>query len=88
MKRPTVVNVQAHTPGPDDVYIGRPSKWGNPFKLGRYSRWAAISLFRRSIPKRFTQEELASLAGKTLVCYCSPKACHGDALADAVEALP
>lgn len=30
----TVVNKHTHTPTPNDVYIGRGSKWGNPFKIG------------------------------------------------------
>lgn len=67
---------------PFDVYIGRPSKWGNQFVIGRdgtrldvvwkHAHWMAQpeqrSLFFA------TREELA---GKRLGCYCAPKLCHG-----------
>lgn len=48
-----VVNKHRHKPTPDDVYIGRPSKWGNPFVIGKdgnrhdvieaYAHWLVIS---------------------------------------------
>ena len=31
---------------------------------------------------------LPTLAGKRLACFCAPKRCHGDVLADLVESLP
>ena len=30
-----VVNKKTHKKTEDDLYIGRPSKWGNPFVIGR-----------------------------------------------------
>lgn len=72
-----------------DVYIGRPSKWGNPFEIGRdgtraqviarYERWL------RSHPELLA--ELDELAGKTLGCWCAPRACHGDLLARLADEL-
>ena len=66
-----------------DVYIGRPSKWGNPFAIGRdgtraqviarYEQWV------RSQPELIAA--LPELEGKTLGCWCAPKGCHGDVLA-------
>jgi hypothetical protein len=74
----------------DAVYIGRPSKWGNPFShmadtLAEFrteSRDEAVSKYREWL---LTQPELlaavvAELAGKDLVCWCAPKKCHGDVL--------
>lgn len=68
---------------PYDVYIGRPSKCGNPFKLhpggdrdaviGQYERWV------RTQPDLMAS--LHELRGKTLGCWCAPKLCHGDVLA-------
>jgi hypothetical protein len=98
MKRPNVVNKRKHTPTPDDVYIGRPSKFGNPYTLHRVeatlAKWQcatreeAIAKYREWITQ---QPELIAalpeLAGKTLVCWCKPASCHGDVLADLVEAL-
>ena len=75
-----------------DVYIGRPSKWGNPFVLGADgSRAEVIAKYRDWL---MTQPELLSalseLQGKTLGCWCAPKPCHGDvlvALANAKKGL-
>ena len=66
-----------------DVYIGRPSKWGNPFAIGRDgTRKQVIARYERWL---LTQPELVAslheLEGKTLGCWCAPRACHGDVLA-------
>lgn len=68
---------------PFDVYIGRPSKWGNPFSIGKDgSREEVISKYEEWIK---TQDDLMSdieeLRWKILGCWCSPKPCHGDVLA-------
>ncbi|MDZ4849995.1 MAG: DUF4326 domain-containing protein, partial [Pirellulaceae bacterium] len=65
-----------------DVYIGRPSKWGNPFVIGRDGdRATVIEKYRAWIIK---QPELMSalpeLRGKVLGCHCAPADCHGDVL--------
>ena len=68
-----------------DVYIGRPSKWGNPFRVGvetEENRQAAIDQFREWIkgqPQLLSQ--IGELRGKVLGCWCKPQACHGDILA-------
>ena len=65
-----------------DVYIGRPSKWGNPFTIGPDGeREKVIKKYRDYIlksPKLLAQ--MGELKGKTLGCWCAPKACHGDVL--------
>lgn len=70
-----------------DVYIGRPSKWGNPFTIGKDgTRAEVIQKYREWI---LTQPELLSqlgeLKGKVLGCWCSPLPCHGDVLVELVE---
>lgn len=71
-----------------DVYIGRPSKWGNPFVIGRDgTREGVIAKYRRWILK---QPELMAaihteLKGKRLGCYCSPLHCHGHVLAELAD---
>lgn len=78
---------------PYDVYIGRPTKWGNPFThikdqhtLAKFlvsSREEAISSYKEWITKgegMFLLNDLHELKGKTLACWCSPKPCHGDIL--------
>ena len=67
----------------DAVYIGRPSKWGNPFKIDKdHSREQVINEFRKMVlaDPKFVDEIRNELAGKDLVCFCHPKACHGDVL--------
>jgi hypothetical protein len=69
---------------PFDVYIGRPSKWGNPFTLrSEKDRARAIEQYRAYL---LNQPELMAalpaLRGKVLGCWCAPKSCHGDVLAE------
>ena len=70
----------------DSVYIGRPSKWGNPFRSGvDGTRSEVIAKFKDhlySSPE--LMRSLPELIGKDLVCWCKPKACHGDILLQAV----
>lgn len=69
---------------PYDIYIGRPSKWGNPFSVGtreeRISKYEAYIMSRPDLI-----QALPELVGKTLGCWCKPKACHGDILKIMVE---
>ena len=72
-----------------DVYIGRGSRWGNPYshKVGTLaehvvgSRTEAIQKFEEYL---LSNEELMAslpdLKGKILGCFCKPKSCHGDIL--------
>ncbi len=66
-----------------DVYIGRPSKWGNPFVVGKDgARDEVIELYKewlKTQPKLIAAAKV-ELRGKTLGCWCSPKPCHGDVL--------
>lgn len=67
---------------PYDVYIGRPSKWGNPFEIGPDgTRDEVISKYRNWIKQQpGLMSDLHELEGKTLGCWCSPKSCHGEVL--------
>lgn len=69
------------------VYIGRPSKWGNPFVMSEYgSREAVVRAYRQYLWNNKTlMAQLHELRGKDLVCYCAPRSCHGDVLLAAVE---
>lgn len=65
-----------------DIFVGRPSKWGNPFVIGvhgdreevidRYEEWI------RTQPDLIAA--LPELKGKVLACFCAPRRCHGDIL--------
>lgn len=67
-----------------DVYIGRPSKWGNPFKIDADgTREGVIEKYRDWIMHQpQLLKDLQELNGKTLGCYCKPQACHGDVLVE------
>ena len=79
---PQVHNKHAKTAPPDAIYIGRPSKWGNPFQIGKDgTREEVVAKHEAWIlgnPELLSQ--IGELTGKHLVCYCSPQACHGDTL--------
>lgn len=87
----------------DGVYIGRAnknfnlesSKFANPFVMkdnsdlerqrvvDDYKNW----LFKEISKNNITKKDLMLLNGKKLVCYCSPKLCHGNVLKDIIELL-
>lgn len=81
-----------------DVYIGRAvpeagleaSKWGNPFVLEDDSdaeRARVLALYRAWIVEQpELMASLGELRGLRLGCWCAPKPCHGDVLAQLVEA--
>ena len=70
-----------------DIYIGRPSKWGNPFVIGvDGNREEVIEQYRSWIleqPKLLA--DIYELKDKTLGCFCKPKACHGDVLVELAD---
>ncbi len=72
-----------------DVYIGRPSKWGNPFSIGKDgTREEVINKYRNYISNSpELLNALPELRDKILGCWCKPLPCHGDVLKELVEAL-
>ena len=83
MRVPRVLNKQTDVIPDDAVYVGRPSKWGNPFRIGRngtreeviikYHRWLMTAGWD-------IRGSLHELRGKDLVCWCAPLPCHADIL--------
>ncbi|KKK50084.1 hypothetical protein LCGC14_3128570 [marine sediment metagenome] len=78
---------------PNTVYVGRPSKWGNPFKVGVVSAYAggrkiqdlryAYSIYRAVAPENamLVAEAQRELKGKNLACWCPLDGpCHADVL--------
>ena len=80
---------------PGTIYVGRPSKWGNPYKVDSFREMYGqgtpeqeaeylVKLYRRYITE--TRPELAAaakveLAGRNLVCWCPlDQECHADVL--------
>jgi hypothetical protein len=64
------------------IYIGRGSKWGNPFRIGpdgdRATVIAKHDHWLRD--QHHLLRALDELRGHHLVCFCAPLACHGDLL--------
>lgn len=81
MPHPLVVH---HKRKPYDVFIGRPSIWGNPFVIGKDgSREEVIEKYEQYIISRpDLLDKLPTLKGKVLGCWCAPQKCHGDILAE------
>ena len=71
-----------------DVYIGRPSIYGNSYTIGkdgtREEVIAKYETWLRGKPSllRLVKQELR---GKVLGCWCKPDPCHGDVLARIAE---
>lgn len=84
---PTTVVNRKHTQI-YDVYIGRPSKWGNPYKMGPgMTRAQAIAAYETWILcNPILRSDLHELRGKILACWCHPLPCHGDVLARLADA--
>lgn len=71
---------------PNTVSVARPTKWGNPFRVGMwrgyeaasavrdYRKWIARDHSVRSLENAFgwppIPEEIATLRGKNLACWC------------------
>lgn len=75
-----------------DIYIGRGTTFGNPFKLEDCNgRTDCLDKYERYITNRLANEpelvdELMKLNGKVLGCSCKPKQCHGDVLVKLIAA--
>ncbi len=91
---------EEHMPGPPttvvhcryqefDEFIGRPSRWASPYRIGpdgtrqqvnvKYRHW----LIRQPLLLR----EVQDLRGKRLGCRCTPLPCHGDVIAELANAI-
>lgn len=67
-----------------DVYIGRPSKWGNPFVIGKDgNRNEVIWKYHNWLVNQpnLLNDVKKELKGKVLGCWCDPETCHGHILA-------
>ena len=73
-----------------DVYIGRPSQFGNPFSVKEYGREGCIEKYKEYFYKRIKEdvkfkEEVLKLKDKVLGCFCKPLACHGDVIKEYLD---
>lgn len=70
------------------VYVGRGSKYGNPFPVPQYDLDESLFLYRRYLEKGIKNGtiDLKPLIGKDLCCWCrlnSP--CHADIILEKFE---
>ena len=75
-----------------DVYIGRGSFWGNPYKIGAEgTREEVIAKYEKYLwilckeDRETMVKKLLELEGKVLGCYCKPLPCHGDIILKAIK---
>lgn len=65
------------------TYVGRPSKWGNPYRIGDgNSRAEAIEYYEDHITNQLAlgNLDIQELTERNLVCHCAPKPCHAEVL--------
>ncbi|WP_416905785.1 DUF4326 domain-containing protein [Micromonospora echinospora] len=75
------------------VYVGRPTRWGNPFRSDPNpgGRAGAVRLFRlwAAAHPDYTAAVRTELAGKTLACWCPlDQPCHADELLRIANEVP
>lgn len=90
-----VVNLHKETLG-DAVYVGRASPrrglaesaFANPYRVDvDGTREVVIDKYRSwLLDRRELLQRLHELRGRRLACWCKPAACHGDVLAELVDA--
>lgn len=94
----TVIHWRDRAQHPGAVFVGRPSPLGNPYKLARnasdaeraaciaqYSEWLDSKLADISTDEAYMFAQLRNRVQEgplTLVCWCAPKACHADIIAE------
>jgi hypothetical protein len=65
---------------------------GNPYTVEDFGREKSIQEFKKVFRDQLEaneefREAVRDLDGKTLGCFCKPKDCHGDVIAEEVERL-
>lgn len=76
------------------VSVGRPSRWGNPFRLSEFASQAdraeAVANFRHLVESnggRCGGSSIEQLRGAHLACWCKPdEPCHADVLLEIANA--
>lgn len=86
--------LNAHAVGTDKadaIYVGRPTKWGNPVKVDEDTpRGEALNGYLDFLKKNpaIIAAARTELAGRDLICWCAPRACHAGVLAHVAAGHP
>ncbi|MCL2092991.1 MAG: DUF4326 domain-containing protein [Treponema sp.] len=67
---------------PDTIYVGRGSRWGNPFTgPNAVKQFEELMMANNKARTNYMQMLIDQLRGKDLACWCSlEKPCHADIL--------
>lgn len=72
-----------HLPS-NTIYVDRPSRWGNPFRIGvDGNREEVLSKYRKWLTQVLVEDPdfLEPLRGKDLACFCATdESCHAEIL--------
>lgn len=84
---------------PNTVYVGRPTRWGNPFKVDSYmTPMCTLTQYRLwlagkkgtgggGLRRLAVLSHVAELRGKNLACWCPlDQPCHADVLLEIANA--
>jgi hypothetical protein len=97
MKRIQRKRIKGWKMPPNTVYVGRPTKWGNPFIIGYTSpsdntrlmtREDVVIEYERWLRQKVKGDPhfLDALRGKDLACWCPlDKPCHADVILKFLE---
>lgn len=86
---PRVLNKKRDFIPHDAIYVGRPSKWGNPYShlgygLAKFrveSAQKAVECYEKwLLSQPQLMNAISELRGKDLVCWCAPGPCHATIL--------
>ena len=73
---------------PNCVYVGRPTKWGNPYSVEEYGREGAVRNYRGDMFGALViGVDFSELRGKDLVCWCHLCEQHKDGLPLGIKCL-
>ena len=74
------------------VYVGRPTKWGNPYIAESPEEYGdvveAYEAWQRALIAREYNQDFSELRGKDLACWCPlNRPCHADVLLKLAEEM-
>ncbi len=95
------INIARKGQGLRGVYVGRPTPLGNPFRLeeeerreevvARYATWLEEELRQGNRGVARALEELYRRLKRqgtlTLLCFCAPKRCHAEVIAERLRLM-
>ena len=88
--------VNKHQSARAGVYVGRPTLFGNPYRVQSETREQAVQQYRAWLRRQWqrggaVKEALRALARAyierdelTLLCWCAPRRCHAEVIREAV----